>query len=902
LPDWKPEIRRRLAKLRLEPAREAAIVEELEQYLDDCYAELLAGAATEAEAARQTLAELSGSEMLQRELRRAERQVPQEPFVLGTNRRTKMIADLWQDLRCGARMLLKNPGFTLIAVVTLSLGIGAHTAIFSLVNAVLLRSLPFPQPERIMTIWEEAPADGIAKQGLAPGNYSDLKAQQTVFEQMAALSGSEMNLTGAGEPERLEGFAVLDKEAFDILGVKPALGRLFLPGEYARGENKVLLISHGFWQQRFGAAADVLGKELVLNEDKFVVVGVLPAGFQFLNPNASFWAPAGFSPPMLAYRGAHSLRVFARLKPGVTQSQAQAEIKSRMQQIAHAHPAEAGRLSAFVQPLHEHLTGEAQRPALALFTGAGFVLLIACANLANLLLARAAARRKEIAVRMALGAGRGRIVRQLLTESLLLSLTGGACSLPVAGWSFAVLQQLLPRGLAASATLRLDGQALAYTLGLSALTGVLFGLAPAWQSTRATLNEALKQSGERMGSGDRRWQNALVVVEVALALVLLIGAGLLLQTFYRLRQLDTGFIAENVLTLQTRLPRARDLEHSQRLAFLRQTLERVRALPGVVSAAYASHLPLAGRGGIYTFTIEGRIAQSGAALEASHRQISPDYFSTLGIQLKQGRAFDEGDTLSMQPVAIINETMARRYWPGESPLGKSFSIYHDVQRRFLPPLTIVGVAGDVKQSGLGLEAEIKPEFYLPHAQVTYNSYSIPSYLAIRTSGEPLRLAVAVRRAIHAVNPNLPVADLRTMEARLDDLVAQSRLRMTLLTAYAALALLLAAVGIYGVLAYFVTQHTAEIGVRVALGAQTGDVLRLVLRRGMGLTLVGVALGLFAALAVTRLMQTLLFGVGATDPLTFGAIALLMLLVALLACWIPARRATKVDPLIALRSE
>jgi predicted permease len=505
-----------------------------------------------------------------------------------------------------------------------------------------------------------------------------------------------------------------------------------------------------------------------------------------------------------------------------------------------------------------------------------------------------------MAVRVALGAGRGRIVRQLLTESVLLSLAGGVCGLLVAAWSFAVLRQLIPPGLTGSASVGLDGQVLAYTLGLSVLTGLLFGLSPAWQATRVDVNEVLKQSGARVGMGNRRLQNALVVGEVALALVLLIGAGLLIQTFYRLRQVDVGFRAENLLTLQTRYPRPRDLAHAQRTAFFQQTLERLRLLPGVVSAAYASHLPLAGRGGIYTIGIEGRPAQGGVALEAGHRQISPDYFSTLGIPIKQGRAFDERDTLQTQAVAIINETMARRYWPNEDPLVKRFSIDDDIQGRPVPPLTIIGVAGDVKQSGL--EAECRPEFYLPHAQVTYNSFSVPSYLVIRTTGDPLSLAAAARSAINAVDPNLPVADLRTMEARLDELVAQRRLRMTLLTAYAGLALLLAAVGIYGVLAYFVTQHTAEIGIRMALGAQAGDVLELVMRRGLGLALVGVALGLFTALAVTRLMQGLLFGVGATDPLTFGALALLMLLVALLACFVPARRATKVDPLRALRHE
>ncbi len=814
-------------------------------------------------------------------------------------RGARWLEDLWQDLRYGARTQVKNPGFTLIAVITLSLGIGANTAIFSLINAVLLRALPFPQPERIMTIWEEDHADVIARQGFAAGNYSDLKAQQTVFAQIAALTRSEMNLTGDGEPEKLEGVAVFEPEVFDILGVKPAAGRLFMPGEYVRGANRVVLISRSFWQQRFGGAADAIGKELTLNDEKFVIVGVLPANFQFLNPAASFWAPAGYSQRMLAYRLGHGLTVIARLKPDVAKAQAQAEVKTIMRRIAQDHPVEAGRLSAVVQPLREYLTGDAQRPLLVLFVAVAFVLLIACANLASLLLARATTRRKEIAVRLALGAGRLRIMRQLLTESALLASAGGLCGLMVAVWSFALLRQLIPSGLAGAATLGLDGQALAFTMALSLLTGVLFGFAPAWQATRIDVNEALKQSGARSGGGGRRLQNALVVAEVAMALILTVGAGLLIQTFYRLRQVDVGFRVENTLTLQTRLPRGRYMDHAKRTAFYQQTLERVRSLPGVVSATYASRQPLTSLRGIYTLTIEGRSAQGGSAMESDHRQISLEYFATLGIPLRQGRVFDERDTLQTEAVAIINETMARQYWPGENPIGKRFAVDEDG----IPAshaLTIVGVVGDVKHRGL--ENDVWPEFYMPHAQVDYNSYSIPSYLIVRTAGDPMSLAAAVRQAIHSVDPDQPAAEIRTVESLLDGMAAQQRLRMTLLASYAGVALLLAAVGIYGALAYFVTQRSSEIGVRMALGAQAGDVLRLVLRRGMGLALAGVGIGLITSFAMTRLMKALLFGVSATDPMTFGLTAMTLALVALLACYIPARRATKIDPLVALRCD
>jgi putative ABC transport system permease protein len=817
----------------------------------------------------------------------------------------------WQDICYALRMLRHHPGFTLLAVIMLALGIGVNTAIFSLINTILLRPLPFPQPERIMTVWEEASADGVAKQSVAPGNYSDLKSRQNAFTQISALCRSEMNLTGADGPEKLEGAAVLDSAALDILSVKPVLGRLFLPAEYVHGANNAVLISHSFWQQHFGGSVDVIGKEMTLsaaapfshssagNGEKFLIVGVLPTNFQILNPTTAFLVPAGFNQKQMAYRYAHNLTVLARLKPGVTQVRAEAEIKTIMRQIARDHPVEAGKLSAFVQPLHEHLTGETRRPLMVLLVSASFVLMIDCANLANLLLARAATRRKEIALRIALGAGRARIVRQLLTESVLLAMGGGASGLLVAIWSFTVFRQLIPPGLAGALSLGLDGPMLYYTLGVSVLTGVLFGLAPAWQATRVDVNEALKQSGARPGTSTHRLQNVLVVGEVTLALTLLVGAGLLIQTFYRLRQTDPGFRVENLLTVQTKVSHSNYPDHLKRTVFYRQVLERVRALPGVVSASYTSMLPMAGEGGVYALTIEGRLAQPGVAMEAGHRQISPDYFTTLGIPLREGRPFDERDTLQTEPVAIINETMARRFFPGGSPVGKRFAIDEDG----IPaahPLMIIGVAGDVKHGGL--EAEIRPGFYLPHAQVDYNVSSVPSYLVIRTTGDPMHQGMAVRSAIQAVDPNLPLADVRTMEARLDGMVAPRRLRMTLLTVYAVLALLLATVGVYGILVYFVTQHTSEIGIRMALGANPIDILRLVLYRGMGLVLSGIGLGLIISLMVMRLMKSLIFGVSTTDPLTFAGVALLLAGVALLACWLPARRATKVDPMIALRGE
>jgi putative ABC transport system permease protein len=899
MPDWKTEIRRRLASLKLEPKREAAIVEELANDLDDCYAAWLASGASEATAYQQTLAELQGSEWLRRELGHFERQSKQEPILLGTNRRTTMIADLWQDLRFGARAILKQPAFTLIAVLTLALGIGANTAIFSVVNAVLLRPLPFKEPAALVTLWEESARDGVAKQRVAPGNYSDWKAQQTSFAQMAAIADSELNLTGNGEPEKLTGYAVMT-EFLSLLGARPALGRDFTPNEGQPGAPKVALISHDFWQRRLGGERGALSKELLLNDEKYTVVGVMPAGFQFLNPEASFWVPAVWRPQMLAYRRGHYLTVIARLKPGVTQTQAQADLGAIMEQTRRAYPEETGKLGVLVEPLHAHLVGDAQRSLLLLLAGVGCVLLIACANLAGLLLARAARRRREIAVRSALGAGRARIVRQLLTESILLAIAGGLGGLLVAQWSFAVLQQLIPANLSLTAALHLDWRMLAYTLALALVTGLLFGLAPAWQAAHVNVNEVLKQSGGRTSAGHHRWQRGMVVAQVALTLVLLIGAGLLLRTFYRLRGLDVGFRADNVLTAQIRLPRNKYLDHTKREAFYQQTLERVRALPGVVSAGYTSNLPLVWMSGIYQLEIEGRAPQPGLIRDAVHRQVSADYLKTIGIPLRQGRYFDEGDTLANPLVVVINETLARRDWPNENPLGRRIRLSDGADYRGEQWLTVVGVVADAKQNGL--EAAVKPEMYLPSSQVTYNYFSIPSWLVVRTTAAPLHLAEAVRRAVFAIAPDLPLSGISTMEARLAEQTAQRRFAMTLLTGFAVLSLLLAALGIYGVLSYFVAQQTSEIGVRVALGAQASDVLRLVLSRGMTPVQAGIVLGLLSALALTRLMDKLLFGVSATDPLTFTSVALLLTLVAFVACWIPARRATRVDPLIALRHE
>jgi putative ABC transport system permease protein len=804
---------------------------------------------------------------------------------------------LWQDLRFGFRQLLSKPGFALIAVLSLALGIGANTAIFSLVDAVLLRPLPFRAPERLVMVWEDAAKIGFPRNTPAPANYADWKAQNQVFEDMAALRWGSYNLTDEGEPERVEAQAVT-ANFFPLLGVTPVLGRVFTPEEDQPGQNTVVLLSYGLWQRRFGGDPALVGKELLLDGQKRSVIGVMPPGFQFLAKETGLWVPMAFSPQELANRGGHYLTVVARMKPGVALAQARADMATIMQRINRDNPVHGFEIGSAVISLREQLAGDVRPALLVLFVAVGFVLLIACANIANLLLARGAARYREIAVRTALGAGRKRIVRQLLTESVLLAVTGGVAGLLFAWLSFSFLKQIIPDSMALNAGVKIDATIFGFTLLLSLLTGVVFGLAPALQAAKVDLNEALKQSGGRTGTGTghRRLRGALVVIEVALALVLLVGAGLLIQTFLRLRALDIGVNPENVLTLRTTLPRNRYGELPKRAAFYQQVLERVRALPGVVSAGYTTAVPLTWKGGTNGFSIEGREPKPGQ--DANSRQASVGYLETMGIKLRQGRFFDDHDDTQAQPVSIINELMARQYWPGESALGKRFKLGPPDSPR--PWVTVVGVIGDVKE--MGLEAPPKAEMFFPYLQQPDTLWNMPRDLTVRTTGDPLSLAASVRQAVWSVDRIQPVSNIRTMDDILSEEVAQRRIGMTLLVAFAALALLLASLGIYGVMSYAVTQRTQEIGIRMALGAGRPAVLLMVLADGLRLAGAGVALGLGVSFALTRLMTGLLFGVSASDPRTLVGVTLLLTAVALLACYLPARRATKVDPMIALRYE
>jgi putative ABC transport system permease protein len=806
---------------------------------------------------------------------------------------------LIRDARFALRTMARKPGFTAVAVMIIALGIGANTAIFSLVRAVLLRPLPFADPDRLVMVWEDATFIGFPKNTPAPANYVDWKTRNEVFEDMAAVRTLDFNLTGDGEPEKVYAYGVT-ANFFPLLGVEPALGRVLGADDDRPEAGLVAVISYQLWQSRYGGERGIIGRDILLDGEKYTVAGVMPRGFQFLEPDVRIWVAAGFTPRQLANRGGHYLQVVARLKPGVTVERADGDIKAITAQIAQDYPDHASNLSSNVIPLREELSGQTRQPLIVLLVAVGFVLLIASANLANLLLSRALGRSKEVAVRTALGASRTRLVRQLLTESVLLSFTGAAAGVVVALWSFGFLSQLIPPGQRLFVDLRIDSTVLLFTLGLSVVTGLLFGLAPAIQSLRVDLNEALKQGGGRtsLSSGHRRLQNAMIVGEVALAMVLLVGAGLMIKTFARLRDQYSSLRADSVLALRTQLPDQKYLKPARRFAFYKQVLESVQALPGVVTAGYTTSVPLDWKGGTNGISIEGRPTERGVIYDANARQISVDYFKTIGIALEQGSFFDQGDTEQTQPVALINRTMAREFWPGEDAVGKRFKQGGPDSED--PWITIVGVVSDIKQ--MGAEAPVKAEMYMPYQQSPDQRWYAPRDLVVRTSVPPMSLAAAIITKVHDIDADQPVSNIRTMKEVLGEEFGQRETGTTLLAVFAALALTLAAIGLYGVLSYFVSQRVPEFGLRMALGAKASDILWLVLKRGMGLAMLGLGIGMAASFALTRLMQSLLFEVSAGDPIVFGLIAVFLAGVALAACVIPALRATKVDPMIALRYE
>jgi putative ABC transport system permease protein len=812
---------------------------------------------------------------------------------------------LLQDLRYGARMLLKSPGFTLIAVVTLALGIGANTAIFNLVSSILLRQLPFRRPEQLVRVDSRRLASG--KYPFTLPDFIDYRDQNQSLSGIAAYTPWSANLTDQGEPEQFQGLRI-SANAFELLGVEAVAGRVLAPGDDAPGQQHVAVLSYGLWRRRFGADPQLVGKKLTLNGASYTVVGVLPPQFFFPPPIREAELAVPLAPDADPLRGVRTstnfLRALGRLKPGVTREQAEADLTAVAQRLRQQYPdANRQKLGVTLSPFHEEVVGSFRLMLWVLLGAVGMVLLITCVNLANLTLARATGRRREMAIRAALGATRRRLVRQLATESLLLALFGAGLGLLLAFYGIGLLLALSPEILPRAGEVSIDFRVLGFTLALSLLAGALFGLTPAWQATRISLNEELKGSGRGASGGERqnRARSLLVVSEIALSVVLLVGAGLLIKSFLRLQAVNPGFEAENALAIRLSLPKAQYSNRAAVTAFYEKLRPRLESLPGVEAVGFVSALPLSGTLFSIPFTIEGRATSPDEAHRADYRAVDAGYFHALKIPLIAGREFNERDAAETPPVALISQNLARRHWPQGSPLGARLRINDNNQGP--RPVEVVGVVGDVKH--LSLDGEPAPHIYLPVHQTHEDGVAWltnTQYWMLRTTVDPLTLSAAARREIQAVDRKAPASNIRTMEQYLAASVAPRRFNLRLLSIFAAAALILAATGLYGVISHGVAQRKRELGIRIALGARPGDVLKLVTREGMALAIIGVALGLMAALALTRVMKGLLFGVSATDPLTFMVIALLLMFVALLACYIPARRATKVDPLIALKSE
>ncbi|MGH9719997.1 MAG: ABC transporter permease [Bryobacteraceae bacterium] len=808
-----------------------------------------------------------------------------------------------QDVRYTFRILRRSPGFTVTAVLALALGIGATSAIFSIVNAVVLRPLPYDNPQQLVQLWMRFTGIGIPndQNWVSAPEFTDLQQNQSLSH-VAAISSGSFNLTVGGTPERLQS-AVVSVSFFPMLGVKAQVGRVFQPEEGQEGRQRVVMLSDSLWRRRFGSDPGIPGRKLVLNDQSYEVAGILPRGFQFPR-ETDVWAPLVFSADALNAnsRGNHGLQVIARIKPGLTFEQAATDMAAVSRRIIEQnpnYPYARYNFGVIMIPLLEQEIGQIKTALWVLLGAVGLVLLIACANVANLLLVRASAREREIAVRQALGVGRWRLIRQLLTESAILGLTGGAAGLVLAYWALRVLVALSATSFPRVAEARMDLAVLGFTLLVSLLTGLLFGLAPALHGMRHGSHESLKEGGRSgtAGAGSQRVRGALVVAEVALSLTLLAGSGLLIRSFLRLQEVDTGFRSDGVLTMRVSLPGRRYAKPDQTRAFYRDLLDRVRKLPGVNAAGASTGLPLGGTGWSGTTTVDTQAVPLDVTTpEADQRPVTAGYFEAMGIPLVRGRYFDHRDTENSQPVAIIDETMAKTYWPNEDPSGKR--IKQGGRQSTAPWRTIVGVVRHVRYRTL--ESPSRVEFYWPYDQTNFALTSMS--LAIHTSGVPEALATAVQREVQALDPGQPVFRVRTMHELTSESMARRRLSMFLLAVFAGIALLLAAVGIYGVMSYTAAQRAHEVGIRMALGARSFDVVRLMLGRSLWLTAMGVVTGLAGSMLLTRFLSTLLFDVKATDPATFVLVSVTLTAVALLASFIPAHRATRVDPVNALRQE
>ena len=801
------------------------------------------------------------------------------------------------DLRYALRIFARNPAFTMLAVCALTLGIGANTAIFTVVDAVLLRPLGFREPERLVMVWEHQKQRGRQFNVVAPANYLDWKNETKSFESWSLLQGMTMNLTGQGEPEELP-VDLVESGYFETVGVQPMLGRTFRPEEAGVREARAVVLSDALWQRRFGADRSIVGRSIRVDGELVNVVGVMPATMPAIGRQPQMWVAFQLDPARnYRQRAGRYLRVVARLRPGVSAEQAQSELAGIAARLEQRHPDFNKNWGVNVVRLHENMTRGVRTALLVFLSAVGFVLLIACANVANLLLARAAARSREMAVRLSLGAVRGRLIRQVLTESVLLAAAGAVLGSALAYWGVEALRAAKPQGLPRIDEMVLSGRVLAFTAFLAVLTGIAFGLAPALVAGRANLNDTLKQGGRAGGalSGGRRLRNAFVVLQVALSLVLLTGAGLMIRSFAKLLEVAPGFEPKHLLTMQINLPRDPQFrEAGKQTAYYAAALDRIRRLPGVAAASAITWMPLTGPGAATSFTVEGRPQPPAGELPVTEaRPVMPGYFETMRIPLLRGRWLTEQDNRPEAPRRfIVSEAMVRQIFPNEDPIGKRLKVSMGDDQAG----EIVGVAGDIKYNGP--DGEVRPTVYYPLAHLAVGFATF----VVRTEGEPMTLAPAITRAIREGAPNQPISELRTMEEYLSRSVAQPRFRTAILSIFAIIALALAAVGVYGVMSYAVSQRTGEIGVRMALGARQGDVLRMVVFDGLKLAALGVAAGAVSSAALTRWLKTLLFEVDATDPLTFASVAGTMALVAALACYLPARRAARLDPTVALRYE
>src|SRR5215213_7107990 len=794
-----------------------------------------------------------------------------------------------QDLRYAVRMMAKRPGFTLIAALTLALGIGANTAIFSAVNAVLLKPLPFPESEQLVDLSETFKPDGFGS--VSVPYYEDWKNQNTVFTGMSAYSFTSFNLEGGDTPQRIPGIRV-SANYFDVLGAKPALGRAFLPGEDVAGQQNIVVIGDDLWRRNFAADPNIVNQSIAVNGQKYTVVGVMPRELSSLYRTVQMWSPLVFPEQDRVNRGDHKYLVIGRLKSGVNVAQAREQMNGIAQRLEEQYKNGRG---IRVMQIEELWVANVRSALLMMMVAVGFVLLIACTNVANLLLARATVRRREIGIRIALGAGRGRLIQQFLTEGLLLSLIGGAMGIALAWWSMGALGKIAFPFLPRSQEIRIDSRVLLFTLAVSILTSVVFGLIPSLQAGKTDVQETLKEGGNTMSAGSvGGWlRPILVVVEVAAAVVLLIGAGLMIRSILRIREVESGLKPQNLLTAKLSLPREKYPDAEAAIRFHQQMLERVSTLPGVESAGLISHLPIEERGFNGNISVEGKTYPPNESPLVEFRVVNAEYFKASGIPLLRGRLFSKEEHDDTQPVVVINDAMAKQIWPGEDPIGKR--VFDDTKA------TVIGVVGDVKN--YGLLRKPAPEMYAPYAVKNFwPDMRWNMRLLVRSTLDNASIASAVRREVQAVDPGQPIYAVQTMNLVIENTVRDKSLNTTLLTVFAGVSLLLAVIGVYGVMSYTVAQHTREIGIRMALGAQPGTIVRLIVGRGLVLVSVGAVIGVLASFGLTRFIENMLFGVTPTDPLTFVMIVSLLGLVALLACLIPAQRAMRVDPIVVLRHQ